>query len=68
MLALLSCGFTFLYQILGLMGIAAPISEDVLMQLAGTALNLLVGVGILVDPTTSGLSDSPQAMAYQEPR
>ena len=29
---------------------------------------LLVGLGVLIDPTTAGISDSEQAMTYQTPK
>ena len=32
-----------------------------------TLLTLLVGLGVLVDPTTQGVSDSERALMYVEP-
>ena len=37
------------------------------MQILGIIINILVGLGILVDPTTAGISDSARAMTYSEP-
>lgn len=67
LLAMLACAVAFVYQMLGIMGIAAPISEDLVMQFVGAGLNILVGVGILVDPTTTGVGDSKKALMYKEP-
>lgn len=58
---------TLVYQILGIVGVTAPISKDVTMQLAGGAINLLMLLGIVVDPATQGVSDSEQAMSYDSP-
>lgn len=47
----------FVYQILGMFGIVVPISQDMVGQMIGLSANLLVGLGIVVNPTTSGISD-----------
>ena len=46
------------YQILGIIGIVPPISQDLIVQLIGIFANILVTLGIWVDPTTDGISDS----------
>lgn len=40
---------------------------DNINDVANTALTLLVLIGVISDPTTSGLSDSKRALDYQEP-
>ena len=52
----------FVYQILGLFGVVPSISQDTIINLVGLVINLLVGFGIVVDPTTSGVNDSKLAM------
>lgn len=37
-------------------------------DVANTALTLLVLIGVVSDPTTSGLSDSTQALDYDTPK
>ncbi len=59
---------TFIYQILSIIGIAVPISEDNISQLVALLINILVAVGVVVDPTTDGISDSERAMTYNVPR
>ncbi len=34
----------------------------------GTVFGLLTLLGVVNDPTTAGVSDSPQAMTYEEPK
>ena len=55
------------YQVLGILGVVAPISQGSLIQLVGIILTVLAGFGVIVDPTTQGASDSKLAMSYSEP-
>lgn len=55
------------YQVLGIFGIVPAVSQDTLIQLAGAVINLFVLLGIVVDPTTEGVSDSQRAMGYEKP-
>ena len=57
----------FIYQILGLFGIAAPIGEDAVVQTIAVMINFAALVGIIIDPTTKGVSDSERALGYTEP-
>ncbi|QIB68276.1 phage holin [Aminipila butyrica] len=67
LLSLLACLAAFVYQVLGVLGITAPISEEQITQVFGLIVNLLGAIGILVDPTTSGAGDSSRALGYREP-
>lgn len=58
----------FVYQILGMLGVVAPIAEDNVTQVIGLLVNLLVALGIVQDPTTAGMSDSSEALTYSEPK
>ena len=66
--ALLALVVTFVYDLLAIVGIVPSVEESVVMSLINTVLTLLVGVGVLVDPTTHGLGDSEQAMTYEQPK
>ena len=55
----------FVYQVLGLFGITPPISDSVVINLITTFVNVLAMVGVVVDPTTEGISDSDRAMTYE---
>ena len=61
LVALASALIAFIYQILGILGIIAPIAQDAVSQLVGIILNILVAVGVLV-----GIGDSVNAMSYEE--
>lgn len=67
-LALIGAVVAFIYQILGIIGIVPSITQETWTDLAGLIINILVGLGILVDPTTSGVTDSQQARDYDKPR
>lgn len=58
----------FVYQILGMFDIVPPITQDMATQFITIAVNMLVAVGVVIDPTTAGTSDSEQAMTYEEPK
>ena len=66
--AIVAAGVALVYQILGLIGVVPAVSQDAVMQTASMVINLLVLLGIVVDPTTAGTSDSSQALEYDEPR
>lgn len=66
--AMLGAIVAFTYQICGICGVVPPIAQDQITQLIGVIINILVGLGIIVDPTTSGLSDSTQALEYTTPK
>lgn len=55
-----------IYCLLNIVGVLTNLSVD-------EALGMMTGyvvaiVGIIIDPTTDGLSDSDRAMTYDEPR
>ena len=58
----------FLYQVLGMFDIVPPVTEDMATQLIAAVVNILVAVGVVIDPTTSGAGDSQQALMYDEPK
>lgn len=58
----------FIYQILGMFDIVPPITQDMATQLITIIVNMLVAIGVVIDPTTAGTSDSEQAMTYEEPK
>lgn len=58
----------FVYQVLGWVGIMPQISADDIVNAAGTLINLLVLIGVVVDPTTDGIKDTETVMEYSAPR
>lgn len=58
----------FVYLILGWFGVTPKVAQSDIMQGLSMALNILVLLGVVVDPTTDGVGDSTLAMTYEEPR
>ena len=56
----------FIYQVLGIFGVVSPISQDTVTNLIMTIINILAVLGIIIDPTTKGVSDSVRAQSYTE--
>lgn len=56
------------YQVLAILNIVPEISQNQVVELSGMVINLLVLLGIVIDPTTDGITDSDQAMRYSTPR
>ena len=52
----------FVYQVLGMFGIVPAVTQDMAAQLAMAVINVLVAVGVVIDPTTAGAGDSDKAM------
>lgn len=66
--AIIMAVISLVYQVLGMFGIVPTISESLLVDTAGMVINLLVLLGIVVDPTTKGVKDSERAMTYDSPQ
>lgn len=58
---------TIVYQILGMAGISPQLSQDALTNILMMIVNVLVMLGVVIDPTTKGTTDSARALTYDEP-
>lgn len=56
------------YVALGFLGIVPAITEDAVVAFCYMVVELLVLLGVVTDPTTKGVTDSEQAMTYQQPK
>ena len=65
---LISLVVVFVYDLLQLLEIAPAVTQSAVMQVAEGILMILGMVGVIADPTTTGLSDSKQAMTYTSPK
>ena len=65
-ITMLTTVIAFIYQILAMFEIVSPISKEQATQVIMLLVNILVGLGILVDPTTKGVSDSERALGYKD--
>lgn len=66
--ALVMAIVALVYQVLGVCGIVPRVSQDQVTTIISMAINILCLLGIVVDPTTAGVSDSVRAMSYDKPK
>lgn len=59
---------SFIYQVLSLFNIVPKISENDVINVITTIITFLGNIGVLIDPTTKGITDSAQAMTYEAPK
>ena len=57
----------FVFNMLTLFEVYPPFTENTVMTIVGQVLTFLGLIGVIVDPTTAGISDSNRAMSYDEP-
>lgn len=58
---------SFVYMVLDAFGIIPQFEQELVTKLALGLIDLLVLLGVIIDPTTAGVSDSTRAMGYQKP-
>lgn len=58
---------TAVYSVLATFGVTPSITQEQVTNLVIAIIAVLVSVGVVADPTTSGLSDSETAMDYVAP-
>lgn len=69
-IAAISAIMLIVQPVLAMFGIeidAAGVQAE-LMNIVNAVFGVLVALGIVVDPTTKGISDSARAMEYQSPK
>lgn len=54
----------FIYSMLALFGVVPSVAEDTITEIITLIVEFLAMLGILVDPTTDGVSDSERALTY----
>lgn len=65
-ITMLTTVIAFIYQMLAQFEIVPKVTQDQTIQILMLIVNILAGLGILVDPTTDGVKDSERALAYKE--
>lgn len=58
----------FIKQVTELFGLDLSTQLEQVSALAGTIITLLVGLGVIVDPTSKGIKDSGIVQTYTKPR
>lgn len=65
-ITMLTTVIAFIYQILAMFEIVPKVTQDQTIQILMLIVNILAGLGILVDPTTDGVKDSERALGYKD--
>lgn len=68
LLTFIAAVLTLVYRALNVAGITPNIAQEELVELATMLVGILVLLGVVIDPTTKGGSDSELAMTYKKPR
>ncbi|QZY34492.1 phage holin [Bacillus amyloliquefaciens] len=68
LVAIFSATLLFSQAIASAFGYDISVFSDDLTEKFNALLTFLTAMGIVVDPTTTGISDSDQAMEYTEPK
>lgn len=66
-LTVIPAAVTFIYTVLGAVGVVPAISQDMIVNIVTALVSALTTLGVLVDPTTKGVGDSERALGYDEP-
>lgn len=55
------------YNLLAAFDVAPAVTQDSVLQVVSAVLQVLSMLGVIIDPTTKGVSDSDRAMTYTKP-
>lgn len=66
--ALIVLAISIVYTILGMCGVVPSVSQEQITNVCMLVVEFLCVLGVVVDPSTKGLSDPNNVMQYQEPR
>lgn len=67
LIAFVAAVVALVYQVLGTFGVVPAIGENVVLGIIGAVIELLVMLGVVIDPTTDSIGDSNRALMYEEP-
>ena len=65
--AFISLIVSFAFNVLALFDIFPSFTKNSILEIVSQILTFLGLMGVIVDPTTTGLSDSERALGYEEP-
>ena len=55
----------FVYQVLSMLEVVPAVNQETVLQATEAILMVLTALGVVMDPTTAGVSDSERAMGYE---
>lgn len=67
-IAIVTLAVSFIYSILDMCGVVPSVSQNDILEALKRLIELMALLGIIVDPTTSGIGDSARALTYNQPK
>lgn len=64
LVSVIALAVSLVYHVLALFGVTPSHGESEITEILGMAVNILAVLGVVIDPTTEGISDSERAMTY----
>lgn len=64
LLSFITAVVAVIYQILKVLGITPSVAQDQIIETATMLVEILILMGVVIDPTTPGVKDSDLAMSY----
>lgn len=68
LVALFSALLMLITQISQILGVDTTVISEQVTPVFNTILGILILLGVVIDPTTESISDSKQALSYEEPK
>ena len=68
LVALFALLLLLVQQVAAFFGIDTTIYNEQVTDVFNTVLAILVAIGVVIDPTTTGTGDSNKAMGYEKPK
>lgn len=66
LISLISFILSFVYEVLALFGVFPAVAQSDILRLLTVPLEILTALGILIDPTSGGMSDRPEVLPEKE--
>ena len=67
LLGMASLIVTFVYTLLDMLDVIPDVGQEYVMNIIKAVLSFFGMIGVITDPTTSGVGDSTRAMGYTTP-
>lgn len=68
LVALITLVVSIIYQVLNMIGVIPQVDQQTILDICCRIIDVLALLGIVIDPTTKGISDSHLALSYDEPK
>ena len=66
--SIIMMGISIVYQILNAAGLTPKVEQQAIIDIFTMVIDLVALLGIVVDPTTTGVDDSYNALNYKKPK